>query len=124
MTTSTLSKFVRTTVLIGILTGSAMSPAFARDGGGGGDGPAPSGHVNTDCALHKKLEKAETNVAALRFEYLSLNEDLEKAKKGSKEAAKLQRKVDKVGKKLSKERDKAADYFRQVADKQFDGIGC
>lgn len=122
MTPSAPGKLIRTTILIGMLAGAAVPPAFARDGGG--DGPAPSGHVNTDCALHKKLEKAETNVAALRFEYLSLNEDLEKAKKGSKEAAKLQRKIDKVGKKLSKERDKAADYFSQVAEKQFDGIGC
>lgn len=124
MTTPTPGNLIRATILIGMLTGTAVPPAFARDGGGGGDGPAPSATVSRDCELQKKLEKAETNVTALQFEYRSLSDDLKKAEKGSKEEKKLQRRLNKVSKRLSKERDKAAEYFRQVADRQFNGIGC
>lgn len=120
MINSVFSKLVRATVVAGILASTAASPAMAREGGSDG----PGGHTSAGCALYKKLEKAETNVTALQFEYRSLSSELKKAEKGSKEEAELQRKLKKVSKRLGKQRDRAAEYFKQVADLQFDGIGC
>ena len=120
MTNLTSSKIIRAIVVTAILAGCAISPAIARDGGG--DGPTQT--LYESCALQKKLDKAETRVTALQFEYRSLARDLEKAKKGSKEEEKLQRRFKKVQKRLSNERDKAAEYFTQISKRQFNGIGC
>ncbi|MEX0345779.1 MAG: hypothetical protein AB3N20_12715 [Rhizobiaceae bacterium] len=120
MMNSTTSKTIRAIVLTAILTGSTLSPVIARDGGG--DGPRQT--LYESCDLQKKLDKAETRVTALQFEYRSLSRDLEKAEKGSKEEAKLQRRLKKVSKRLGKERDKAAEYFRQISERQYNGIGC
>ena len=122
MTNSVTGKIIRTIIIIGILTGAAIAPAAARDGGS--DRPGSGAHISSDCKLHKKLEKHETRVTALQFEYRSLARDLKKAVKGSKKEAELKRRIRKVEKRLSRERDKAAHYFMQISERQFNGISC
>ncbi len=122
MTNSATNKFIRVVVFIGMLTSLAVAPAIARDGEN--VRPGQTGPASTDCKLHKKLERSETKVTAFQFEYRSLDKDLKKATKGSKEAAKLQKRIDKVGKKLSRERTRAADYFVQIKERLFSGIAC
>ena len=109
-------------VALGLLTGSMAAPAFAHEGGG--PRPGQTGQKTRECTLHKNLEKHEIRVTALQLEYNGLLNDLKSAKKGSKEETRLNRKIKKVGKRLSKERAEAADLYRQVKEQQIKGFSC